>query len=65
MFYLEKGKIVACNMLARLVDFQKTGFSEHYHRIKKPHKVDNFLYRHFKLITLPAVFLFSRRKDYI
>ena len=49
MFYLEKRKIVACNMLARLVvDFLKTRFSEHYLRTKKPRKIDNFLYRHFK-----------------
>ena len=26
----------------------KTRFSEHYRRKKKPHKIDNFLYRHFK-----------------
>ena len=28
--------------------FPKTRFSEHYRRIKKPRKIDNFLYRHFK-----------------
>ena len=28
--------------------FLKTRFSEHYRRTKKPRKVDNFLYRHFK-----------------
>ena len=28
--------------------FLKTGFSEHYRRTKKPRKIDNFLYRHFK-----------------
>ena len=28
--------------------FLKTRFSEHYHRIKKPRKIVNFLYRHFK-----------------
>ena len=28
--------------------FLKTRFSEHYRRIKKPRKIDNFLYRHFK-----------------
>ena len=28
--------------------FLKTRFSEYYHYIKKPHKIDNFLYRHFK-----------------
>ena len=28
--------------------FLKTRFSEHYRRTKKPHKIDNFLYRHFK-----------------
>ena len=48
MFYLEKRKIVACNMLAKLVDLKKTRFSEHYQRTKKPRKIDNFLYRHFK-----------------
>ena len=26
--------------------FLKTRFSEHYRRIKKPHKIDNFLYRY-------------------
>ena len=28
--------------------FLKTRFSEHFRRTKKPHKIDNFLYRHFK-----------------
>ena len=28
--------------------FLKTRFSEHYCRTKKPGKIDNFLYRHFK-----------------
>ena len=28
--------------------FLKNRFSEHYRRTKKPRKVDNFLYRHFK-----------------
>ena len=28
--------------------FLKTRFSEHYRRMKKPRKIDNFLYRHFK-----------------
>ena len=28
--------------------FLKTRFSEHYRRTKKPHKIDNFLYRNFK-----------------
>ena len=28
--------------------FLKTRFSKHYHRTKKPRKIDNFLYRHFK-----------------
>ena len=28
--------------------FLKTRFSEHYRRTKKPGKIDNFLYRHFK-----------------
>ena len=28
--------------------FLKTRFSEHYHRTKKPRKIDDFLYRYFK-----------------
>ena len=28
--------------------FLKTRFSQHYRRIKKPCKIDNFFYRHFK-----------------
>ena len=28
--------------------FLKTRFSEHYRIIRKPRKIDNFLYRHFK-----------------
>ena len=28
--------------------FLKTRFSEHYRQIKKPRKIDKFLYRHFK-----------------
>ena len=28
--------------------FLKTRFSGHYHRTKKPRKIENFLYRHFK-----------------
>ena len=44
MFYLEKRKIVECNMLAKLVDFLKLDFLS----TKKPRKIDNFLYRHFK-----------------
>ena len=28
--------------------FLKTRFSEHYRQTKKPRKIDNFLYRHFK-----------------
>ena len=35
-------------MLAKLVDLNKTRFSEHYLRIKKPRKIDRLLYRHFK-----------------
>ena len=43
--------------------FLKTRFSEHYHRTKKPHKIDNFLYRHFKQTNHSlAVFLFSLLK---
>ena len=34
--------------MATLVDFQKLDFIEHYRRIKKPCKIDNFLYRRFK-----------------
>ena len=29
--------------------FLETRFTEYYHRMKKPRKLDNFLYRHFKL----------------
>ena len=44
---------------------KKTRFSEHYCRLKKPSKIDNFHYRHFsfKLITLLAVFLFNLFKN--
>ena len=43
--------------------FLKIIFSEHYRRIKKPRKIDNFHFRHSnKLITLLAVFLFSLLK---
>ena len=28
--------------------FLKTRFSEYHHQTKKPRKIDNFLYRHFK-----------------
>ena len=28
--------------------FLKARFSEHYRQTKKPRKIDNFLYRHFK-----------------
>ena len=38
---------MTCNMLAKLVD-SKIRFSEHYRCIKKPGKIDRFLYRHFK-----------------
>ena len=31
--------------------FLKTRFSEHYRGIKKPRKIDNFLYRRFKQIN--------------
>ena len=33
--------------------FQKTRFSEHYRRTKKPRKIDNFLYLHFKQTNHP------------
>ena len=43
--------------------FLKTRFSEHYHRTKKPRKIDNFFIGiSNKLITLLAVFLFSLSK---
>ena len=43
--------------------FLKTRISEHYHRTKKPRKIDNFLYRlSNKLISLLIVFLFSLLK---
>ena len=29
--------------------FLKTRFTDHYRRMTKPCKIDNFLYRHFKL----------------
>ena len=29
--------------------FLKTRFTERYHRMKKPGKIDVFLYKHFKL----------------
>ena len=32
--------------------FLKSRFLEHYHRIKKPCKIDNSLYRHFKQTDL-------------
>ena len=35
-------------MLAKLVDFYLTRFSEHYRQIKQPRKIDNFLYMHIK-----------------
>ena len=55
-FYLEK--IVAW-YIGQTCRFLKTRFSQHYRRIKKPRKIDNFLYR---LIILLAVFLFSLLK---
>ena len=43
--------------------FLKTRFSEHYRRITKPRKIDQFLYRYLKqTITLLAVFPFSLLK---
>ena len=44
----------------------KTRFREHFHKMKKPKKIDTFLYHHFKsnghhLVKL----LFSRWKKYI
>ena len=32
--------------------FLKTRFTEHNHRLKKPRKIDNYLYRHFKHTNL-------------
>ena len=34
--------------VGQICRFLKTRFSEHYRRTKKPHKIDNFLYRLFK-----------------
>ena len=45
MLYLEKGRIVPCNMLGKLVDFYKLDLLSTIGHIKKHH----FLYRHFKL----------------
>ena len=45
--YLEKQQIVACNLLAKLVDFYKLDFLSTIVE-KKPGTIDNFLYRHFK-----------------
>ena len=62
MFYLEKRRIVACNMLDKLYSrFLKTRFTEDYRRMKKTRKTDNFLYIHFNpLIILLVIFLFRR-----
>ena len=38
--------------------FLKTRLSEHHRRIKKPHKIDNFLYRQFKLTNHSADHIF-------
>ena len=37
-------------MLGKLVELskKKNRFGEHYRRLNKPNKTDNFLYRHFK-----------------
>ena len=48
MFLLEIRTIVRCNMLDKLVELCKKGFSEHYRRIRKPKNNDTFLYQHFK-----------------
>ena len=63
MFYLEKRKIVACNMLAITCRFLKTRFSEHYRRTKSLAKlIIFFIGISNKLITLLVVFLFSLLK---
>ena len=35
-------------MSDKLVEFSKKRFGEHYRRMNKPKKIDNFLYWHFK-----------------
>ena len=35
-------------MSDKLVELSKKRFGEHYRRVNKPNKIDNFLYRHFK-----------------
>ena len=35
-------------MLVKLVDFVKTSFTEHFRRMIKSRKIDNFLYQHSK-----------------
>ena len=48
MFYLDK-KEKDCGMqyVGQTSRFLNTRFTEHYGRMKKPHKIDNFLCRHF------------------
>ena len=35
-------------MSDKLVELSEKRFGEHYRRMNKPKKIDNFLYRHFK-----------------
>ena len=50
MFYLVKRTMVACNMLVKSLVSKKLNFLNflNYRRMKKPRKIDDFLYRHFK-----------------
>ena len=63
IFYLEKRKIVACNMLAKLVDFWKLDFLSTIVEQKSLAKlIIFFIGISNKLITLLAVFLISLLK---
>ena len=63
MFYLEKRKIVACNMLAKLVDFFKLDFLSTIVEQKSLAKlIIFFIGISNKQITLLAVFLISLLK---
>ena len=63
IFYLEKRKIAACNMLAKLVDFLKLDFLSTIIEQKSLAKlIIFFIGISNKLITLLAVFLFSLLK---
>ena len=39
MFYLVKRKICGIQYVGQTCRFLKTRFSEHFHRMKKPHKI--------------------------